>query len=395
MLYTGPFEYVLKAPEADGAKVASAGLAANLVALGWVILLCAAGLAAPFVFRGVGWRCCCSACTVQPPGRAGRLGRGDGPARTTGAALLRDHRDYGNRGWAGRRDPFGDGLGLRALVAQVYARLAIFIVAYRAVLHLPPPRTSLRETRRVLGWSEPLWFGPGRFPRQLQWRSSLGAVFSPAASGLYRAGNRVVSALADMFVQPAGLLVTTGLAAERSRGGGGDGAWLRLSGLFGALCWPALAGLAVVADEIAPVLLGPAWAGAGPIIAVFCLARWQHCRSRWPSAVLVIEDRQHSVLWIQSAAALATAAPRSPWRWPAMGRWRRPWRPRWSHLVGQRRWQWRPGRPGAWTEPRWETSRCWRWPTLATLGLAWGARRSRCTGTWRRGKRWRWSCRSG
>ncbi|MFD2781498.1 hypothetical protein ACFS32_10645 [Novosphingobium pokkalii] len=62
MLYTGPFEYVLKAPEADGAKVASAGLAANLVvALGWVILLCAAGLAAPFVFRGAGWRCCCSA----------------------------------------------------------------------------------------------------------------------------------------------------------------------------------------------------------------------------------------------------------------------------------------------------------------------------------------------
>jgi O-antigen/teichoic acid export membrane protein len=267
------------------------------------------------------------------------------------------------------------GWGLWALVAQVYARLAIFIVAYRAVLHLPPlPRTSLRETRRVLAWS---WSRYGSvlvgFLANYSGDLLLGAVFSPAASGLYRAGNRVVSALADMFVQPAGLLVTTGLAAERSRGGGGDGAWLRLSGLFGALCWPALAGLAVVADEIAPVLLGPAWAGAGPIIAVFCLARMAALPIAVASAVLVIEDRQHRVLWIQSAAALATAAltlalaSHGPMAAAlattlvALG---------WAAALAAAAWQARRVDGAALGD----LALLALWPTLATLGLAWGAR---------------------
>ena len=377
MLYTGPFEYVLEAPEADGAKVASAGLAANLVvALGWVILLCAAGLAAPFVFRGAGVALLlfCLAPSNLLAALAGweeaMVLRGQQVRRYYATTVITEIA-----AGLGAAILLVMGWGLWALVAQVYARLAIFIVAYRAVLHLPPlPRTSLRETRRVLGWA---WSRYGSvlvgFLANYSGDLLLGAVFSPAASGLYRAGNRVVSALADMFVQPAGLLVTTGLAAERSRGGGGDGAWLRLSGLFGALCWPALAGLAVVADEIAPVLLGPAWAGAGPIIAVFCLARMAALPIAVASAVLVIEDRQHSVLWIQSAAALATAAltlalaSHGPMAAAlattlvALG---------WAAALAAAAWQARRVDGAALGD----LACLALWPTLATLGLAWGAR---------------------
>lgn len=377
MLYTGPFEYVLKAPQADGPAVASAGLAANLaVALGWVVLLCGAGLAAPFVFRGPGVALLlfCLAPSNLLAALAGweeaMLLRGQLVRRYyaitvvteiaagLGAALLLV------LGW-----------GLWALVAQVYARLVIFIVAYRAVLVLPPlPRPSVRETHKVLAWS---WSRYGSvmvgFLANYSGDLLLGAVFSPAASGLYRAGNRVVSALADMFVQPAGLLVTTGLAAERARGGAGDGAWLRLSGLFGALCWPALAGLAVVSDEIAPVMLGPAWAGAGPIIAVFCVARMAALPIAVASSVLVIEDRQNRVLWIQSAAAIATAvltlalASQGPiaaafaTTLVALG---------WAAALAVAAWRARRVHGGALGD----LALLVLWPTLATLGLAWGGR---------------------
>jgi O-antigen/teichoic acid export membrane protein len=79
-----------------------------------------------------------------------------------------------------------------------------------------------------------------------------------------------------------------------------------MAGVFGALCWPALAGVVVVSDLVAPLVLGPAWAGAGPIIAVFCLARMAALPIAVAGAVLVIENRQDRVLWIQSVAALVT-----------------------------------------------------------------------------------------
>lgn len=377
MLYTGPFEYVLKAPEADSATVASAGLVANvIVALGWLLLLCGCGLAAPFVFRGSGVALLlfCLAPSNLLAALAGweeaMLLRGQQVRRYYAITVITEIA-----AGLGAAVLLLMGWGLWALVAQVYARLAIFIVAYRAVLVLPRlARPSAQETWRVLAWS---WSRYGAvmvgFLANYSGDLLLGAVFSPAASGLYRAGNRVVSALADMFVQPAGLLVTTGLAAERARGRAGDGSWLRLSGLFGALCWPALAGLAVVADEIAPVMLGPAWRGAGPIIAVFCAARMAALPIAVASAVLVIEDRQHRVLWVQSVAAVATAAltlalaSHGPiaaalaTTLVALG---------WALALGVAAWQ---ARAVAGTALG-DLARLVLWPTLATLGLAWGAR---------------------
>lgn len=388
MLYTGPFEYVLKAPEAEGPAVASAGLAANmLVALGWVAMLVGLGLAAPLLFRGPGVALLlfCLAPSNLLAAVAGweeaLLLRGQKVRRYyaitvateigagLGAALLL------LAGW-----------GLWALVAQVYARLLIFIVAYRMVLTLPDlPRADPETTRAVLAWS---WSRYGSiivgFLANYSGDLLLGAVFSPAASGLYRAGNRLVTALADMFVQPATLLVTTGLAAEHARGehaGGQQGAgtgWLKMAGVFGALCWPALAGVVVVSDLVAPLVLGPAWAGAGPIIAVFCLARMAALPIAVAGAVLVIENRQDRVLWIQSVAALVTVgltlalAHKGPLAAAlatacvAVG---------WAGALGWAAWQARRGDDGMLGGGALgDLLRLIGWPTLTTFGLAWGAR---------------------
>jgi O-antigen/teichoic acid export membrane protein len=66
--------------------------------------------------------------------------------------------------------------------------------------------------------------------------------------------------------------------------------------------------LALFADRLVPLALGPAWAAAGPVVAVFCLARMAALVTAVASAALVVADRQGRVLMVQTAAAAATAA---------------------------------------------------------------------------------------
>lgn len=311
MLYTGPFEYLLKAPEPRAIGVASACLAANgVVAGGWCVLLLALGAIAPMLFAGAGVASVMLA--LAPSTLLAAL------AGWLEAMLLRSgqvRRYYGITvaievaSGVGAIAMLLAGFGLWSLVAQVYLRLSLFVVAYRLVLHLPRlPRPDWSELREVLRWSRSRYGSVVvGFMANYSGDLLLGIAFSPAASGLYRASNRMVTALADMFNQPAGLLATTTLAAARSRGEHAPEGWLRLLALFAALSWPALAVLALLADRIAPIALGPAWAAAGPIVAVFCVARMAGLVTTVSSSALVVSDRHGRVLAVQGMAALATA----------------------------------------------------------------------------------------
>lgn len=314
MLYTGPFEYLLKAPrDHEEAQAAAACLAATIaVAVGWTVLLAGFSLAAPLLFRGGGVAPVILA--LAPSVLLAAL------AAHAEAAMLRSgavRRYYAITVLA----ELGAGLaaialllagwGLWALVWQIYVRIALLILALGG---FGPRFVALRPSARAVG--AVLRWSVSRFGSVLVGFFAnysgdlvLGVVFSPAAAGLYRASNRMVTALADMFVQPAGMLALTTLAAERARGAPGarPGAWLRLTGLFAMLGWPALAVLALFADRIVPLALGPAWGAAGPVVAVFCLARMAALVTAVASAALVVADRQGRVLVVQTAAAAATA----------------------------------------------------------------------------------------
>ena len=314
MLYTGPFEYLLKAPADGHAGTASACLAAVIaVAAGWTGLLVLLGLAAPLLFQGSGVSGVLLA--LAPSVLLAAL------AAFAEAAMLRSgavRRYYAITVVAEVESGLAAillllaGWGLWALVAQIYVRTALLILALgglgpRFAFARPAPG----EVGAVLRWSVSR-FGSVfvGFLANYSGDMVLGVVFSPAAAGLYRASNRMVTALADMFVQPAGMLALTTLAAHRARGedAARPGAWLRLTGLFAVLGWPALAVLALFADRLVPLALGPAWAAAGPVVAVFCLARMAALVTAVASAALVVADRQGRVLMVQSAAAAATAA---------------------------------------------------------------------------------------
>lgn len=267
MLYTGPFEFLLKAPAERERTIAAACLAATLiVASGWVLLLGGLGLAAPLLFKGGGVAPVILA--LAPSVLFAAI------AAFAESLMLRSgavRRYYGvtvgveiGAGLAAIALLLA-GWGLWALVAQIYVRIVLLILALGGL----GPRLALArplkgEIAEVLRWSGSR-FGSVMvgFLANYSGDLVLGVVFSPAASGLYRASNRMVTALADMFIQPAGMLALTTLASDRAngvKGGSGTGAWLRLGGLFGVLGWPALAVLALFANRLVPLALGPAWA---------------------------------------------------------------------------------------------------------------------------------------
>lgn len=314
MLYTGPFEYLLKLAQGeDQGKGAGACLAATLlVALGWIVLLVALGLAAPVVFKGGGVAAVILA--LAPSVLIGALAAFAESLMLRSGAIRRYYAitvlaEVG-AGMAAIA-LLAAGWGLWALVLQIYARTLLMALALGALgppLALAmPPRVQVGE---VLRWSSSR-FGSVlvTFLANYSGDLVLGVVLSPAASGLYRAANRMVTALADMFVQPAGMLALTTLAAERARGEGegSPGAWPRLAGLFAVLGWPALALLALFAHRIVPLALGPAWTAAAPVVAVFCSARMAGLVGAVATAELIVSDRQGRVLAVQTVAAVATA----------------------------------------------------------------------------------------
>ncbi|WP_298164068.1 oligosaccharide flippase family protein [Novosphingobium sp.] len=314
MLYTGPFEYLLKlSHDADQRRGAGACLAATvLVALVWIALLVMLGLAAPFVFKGGGVAPVILA--LAPSVLLGALAAfaeslmlRSGTVRRYYAITVLAEVGAGIAAIA----LLASGWGLWALVLQIYARTLLMALALGALgppLALAaPPRALVAE---VLRWSVSR-FGSVlvSFLANYSGDLVLGMVFSPAASGLYRAANRMVTALADMFVQPAGMLALTTLASGRARGEGEGlpGAWPRLAALFAVLGWPALALLALFAHRVVPLALGPAWAAAAPVVAVFCVARMAALVTAVATAELIVTDRQGRVLAIQTFAAAATA----------------------------------------------------------------------------------------
>lgn len=310
MLYTGPFEYLLKAPLDRTRVVSSACLAANgVVALGWLALLGLIGFVSPYVFQGAGVGTLLFA--LAPSNLVAAL------AGWLESLMLRSgqvRRYYGVTiavevlSAAGAAALLLGGFGLWALVAQVYLRLLLLVAFYSALLPRQPLGWPDRaETGAVLRWSLSRYGSViVSFLSNYSGDLLLGMAFSPAASGLYRVGNRIVTALADMFNQPAALLMTTALAAANARGERDTKAWVRLALPFAAMAWPALTVLALLADGVAPVVLGPAWAAAGPVVAVFCVARMASLVGTAAMAELIVGDRQGRILAIQSAAALAS-----------------------------------------------------------------------------------------
>lgn len=166
-------------------------------------------------------------------------------------------------------------LGLTALIAQVYTRAVFLLVSYSFVQKLAwSERLDRERLIHVFRWASARYGGT-----LVSFMSGYGADFflggflSPAASGLYRASSRVVTATSDMFSHPAQILSAAIFSKHASRSETPEDIWPRIFAACSFMGWSALAGLAAVSNQIVPFALGPKWAAAGPIVAMICIAR--------------------------------------------------------------------------------------------------------------------------
>ena len=318
LFYVGPYEYLLKAREERG--LLAACFAANMVqASVLAAVLAALWLAAPLILPGseVGrilgmlipsvWLVAITAWYEAVLLRSVRVRRyyastliGDTAGAAAAVALLLK------------------GHGVASLVAQAYVRLVVLLVLHAmATGQKPNLRAPLADVVAVLRWSLArhaavlLNFTTG-FGADLV----LGVSLSPAATGLYRAANRIVSALTDLFAQPLQKIAQTNLSASFVSRREIGTSWLTMLSGVGAMAWAGLVTLAVLAPDLVPLALGAKWAPAAPIVVVFCVVKAFSLLDAVTTSFLVCHDRQRAMLKVQVATAasvIGLGGLASPW----------------------------------------------------------------------------------
>ncbi len=303
MLYAGPFEFLLKSSEPERASKACLIINLGLAAVFGVLLIGGAAVAQPLFKSAVllpvlallapsnliaafsAWQ---EAQILQ--GRRLRpyyavTVAGEILAAAVAIGLLFAH-------W-----------GIMALVAQAYTRAIVLAVGYRLLqrpsLDGPVSRDIIVE---VLRWSRARYGSIiTTFASNYSADFILGALLSPAATGLYRASSRITSAVSDLFVQPTRIICATAFSRRSAKGQTSGDLWPRILLAVSVVGWPALAGLAVIAGELAPVVLGAKWAGAGGVIACLCMAAAGSLLTGVTAPFLVAYNRQALVLKLQLA----------------------------------------------------------------------------------------------
>jgi O-antigen/teichoic acid export membrane protein len=200
------------------------------------------------------------------------------------------------------------GFGVLGLVAQTYFRNVMVLVAYLAMRCTAWSHAfSLTRLGEVLRWSISRYlsilvdfgmsYGADLF---------LGIFLSPAASGLYRASNRIVTAVGDIFAHPANLIARSVFSQRAAEKRDSDDVWPLVFSAAAVVGWSALGGLVVTAGMIVPLALGPMWAAAAPLAAVIALSRCGMLIQAVTSALLVAYDRQNRLFFIQCVSTAAS-----------------------------------------------------------------------------------------
>jgi len=308
VLYTGAYEYLLKAPDAKSTSteclivnaMAAATMSLGLLAfaftakrlfgtaeLGWVVL---ALIPSNFIAMITAWQ-------------EALLLRGT-RIRLYYAITLTTEIFAGVVAVV----LFEMGWGIKALIAQTYVRAIVQALAY---LTLKPTvlstRPSLRMVREILNWSLSRYAGVAvGFLSNYSADFLLGAFLSTSASGLYRAGNRIATSVSDLFAQPARTFGVTLFSRQSAEGRSPDELWPKVMIACTALGWPALAGLAAVSGKLIPLALGHKWAAAAPLVSIFCLGKSFGIVSSVTGPLLVAYNHQKLALGLQTAGTVCS-----------------------------------------------------------------------------------------
>jgi O-antigen/teichoic acid export membrane protein len=198
------------------------------------------------------------------------------------------------------------GFGLLALVAQVYARLFMLMLSYRA-LQRPhwSAQVSWARVREVGRWSSARYGATlVAFLSNYSADFLLGAFLSPAATGVYRASHRVVTSVSDLISNPTRMTAVTLFSRRAADGRDSAPLWPKVAAAAAFLGWTALAGLAAVSAPLTPLVLGSKWRSAGAVVAILCLQRAFVMVDGVTTQLLVAYGHARNLLAVQASMAV-------------------------------------------------------------------------------------------
>ena len=304
LLYAGPFEYLMKASDVEGAGLACLQATLAMSALTALVTVGIA-LGSPLLFasQSIG----ALMLVLIPSNFIAAFASWQESVLLRGGKLPRYYVVTTGVELAGAGVAIAlllKGFGVYALAAQIYARSILLAICYRLMIRLPRLRRDATPVSVVLRWSVSRYGSVvvntlGNYSGDLV----LGVVLSPAAAGLYRASNRVAAAVTDMFAQPASMISMTSLSRSFARSERSGGRFLHIFAGVAMLGWPALLGVAIMADELTPIVLGQKWSAAAPIVSILAVEKLFNLANVVTVAYLVVHDKQHHLFRVQLAAA--------------------------------------------------------------------------------------------
>lgn len=169
------------------------------------------------------------------------------------------------------------GLGLLALIAGRYAAgltgLAVTTVLVRRRPRLELTRRALSDSRRTV----PNLWGTSALAMFSNYGGDLilGAFLSPAAVGAYRGGARITQTVSDFVLQPLTMLSWSRFSRlERANDlDGMRAAWGDNMAVTGALIWPMMVSLAMLAEPLVTVVFDATWLPAAGAVVILAISR--------------------------------------------------------------------------------------------------------------------------
>jgi O-antigen/teichoic acid export membrane protein len=201
------------------------------------------------------------------------------------------------------------GYGVWSLVAQMLGGAVVgLVVLWRASSWRPRFAFSMRHFRDLVG------FGTSVFIHELVWtlayqidRLLLGRFAGAGPVGLYTVAQRLVSIIGEVLVVGLqGIVVPVFARVQHDREALSRGLF-RAYRLIAFVSFPAFAGLALVAPELVPIILGAKWIEATPVVQASALPTLLYALGFFLSNVLTAIGRPGLRLALTTIQTVASA----------------------------------------------------------------------------------------
>jgi O-antigen/teichoic acid export membrane protein len=190
-------------------------------------------------------------------------------------------------------------------------------VAMSYTMHPFRPRFSLAAWRDLISFSLWTWaICVARVARDQPTTFIIGRALGPTGLGMISVGGEIAQLPSTEIVLPMGRSMFSAFAVARRSGENVEAIFRRLTGMTAVLTLPASIGLALVAEPLVRLMLGPAWMDAVPLLQVIAIGSslsvlGHACHAQFDAFGLLRQD--FSVILFSAVVRTGLVAALVPW----------------------------------------------------------------------------------